>query len=61
MEDKHTTFLNDLVKVHEDNLKELFKKELNCECNCEYKKLSKQQLEDGIHFQDNYGSFISNM
>ena len=25
------------------------------------KKLSKKQLEDGIHFQDNYGSFISNM
>ncbi len=25
------------------------------------KKLSKKQLEDSIHFQDNYGSFISNM
>ena len=25
------------------------------------KKLSKTQLENGIHFQDNYGSFISNM
>ena len=25
------------------------------------KKLSKKQMEDGVHFQDNYGSFIAGM
>lgn len=54
MEGKHTTFLDDLVKVHEDNLKELFKKELSCECNCQYKKLSKQLISDERSFLSLY-------
>ncbi|MEE3085646.1 MAG: magnesium chelatase, partial [Bacteroidota bacterium] len=56
--------LNELVKKYLPNLEEkdqYFAMELVLWGLAVNKKLSKKQLEGGIHFQDNYGSFISNM
>ena len=56
--------LKELVQKYLPNLEEkdqYFAMELVLWGLAQNKKLSKKQLEDGIHFQDNYGSFISGM
>ena len=58
------TPLKELVQKYLPNLDKkdkFFAMELVLWGLAQNKKLSIKQMEDGVHFQDNYGSFISGM